>query len=971
VRFLNHLRHRADGAPFKISASDARLPAAVAVRDQTPGRMNGIDYRGVPVLAVWRPIAGTRWHIVAKIDHEEVMQPLRRLAVWIGAVALFAVIVISFVLWLLWRQQRQAQGLELAARTAAAMRRQKDLYDVLSQTNQAIVRCNDRDSLFDRICQIAAKHGDVRFASICLAGEANDEMPARHFSHHSNDVDPAGLWLSALRDARCQALCSAAMHTGQYAISNDFLADAALAEWHEPARQAGVRAVGSFPFRRAGRVIGTLNLYAGVVDFFEGDILNTVREMTTDISFALDNLDRNAALEAASSLVEASPVVLFRWLPEPGWPVAYVSENVSRWGYAAADFRSGKIQYEGVIHPDDRARVGAEVERFTHEGESEYAQTYRIFTGGGETLWVEDRTKIIRDEDGRVLRYEGLVFDVTERVRLDTELKRRQALIETLLEHAPVGFALNRISDGRFVFVSEKFETLYGVPPRSLHEIGTFFDTVYVDPAYRDEIRARVMADIESSDRARMHWDDVEIAARDGGEPRYVSAANIPLPEQDLMISAVWDVTERHQASARMREQLNELQRWHEATVGRETRVVDLKHEINQVLAQIGLPPRYPAAETEPETDALPNANEHAHADPQHALEDAERSRRALLSVLEDQRHADEELYAAEEQFRGLVEQSIAGIYIIQDERFVYVNQRFADILGYAQADDLVGREALSVVTETSRATTAETMRQLLERETTHAALDLTARRRDGSPVELGAHASRATHRGRPAIIGLMQDISEKKRTEERIAGYIEKLEGSILRTVEVITILSEMRDPYTTGHEKRVAEIAVAIGTELGFDEHRLEGLRIGGYLHDVGKIIVPTEILSKPGRLSTLEYEMIKGHPQAGYDILKKVEFPWPVAEMALQHHERIDGSGYPQGLEGEDILLEARILAIADVVESIASHRPYRPKRGIEEALAEIEQGRERLYDPEIADACLRAFRERGFRLDEDTD
>ncbi|MDD3518397.1 MAG: PAS domain S-box protein, partial [Chromatiales bacterium] len=385
----------------------------------------------------------------------------------------------------------------------------------------------------------------------------------------------------------------------------------------------------------------------------------------------------------------------------------------------------------------------------------------------------------------------------------------------------------------------------------------------------------------------------------------------------------------------------------------------------------IGLPPRYPAAETEPATDALPNANEHAHADPQHALEDAERSRRALLSVLEDQRHADEELYAAEEQFRGLVEQSIAGIYIIQDERFVYVNQRFADILGYAQADDLVGREALSVVTETSRATTAETMRQLLERETTHATLDLTARRRDGSLVELGAHASRATHRGRAAIIGLMQDISEKKRAEERIAGYIEKLEGSILRTVEVITILSEMRDPYTTGHEKRVAQIAVAIGAELGFDEHRLEGLRIGGYLHDVGKIIVPTEILSKPGRLSTLEYEMIKGHPQAGYDILKKVEFPWPVAEMALQHHERIDGSGYPQGLEGEDILLEARILAIADVVESIASHRPYRPKRGIEEALAEIEQGRERLYDPEIADACLRAFRERGFRLDEDTD
>jgi HD-GYP domain-containing protein (c-di-GMP phosphodiesterase class II) len=178
--------------------------------------------------------------------------------------------------------------------------------------------------------------------------------------------------------------------------------------------------------------------------------------------------------------------------------------------------------------------------------------------------------------------------------------------------------------------------------------------------------------------------------------------------------------------------------------------------------------------------------------------------------------------------------------------------------------------------------------------------------------------------------------------------------------------ILSELRDPYAAGHERRVAEIAVAIGAELGFDARRQEGLRVAGYLHDIGKITVPTEILSKPGKLSAVEFELIQGHSRASYDILKNVEFPWPVAEVALQHHERVDGSGYPQGLKGEAMLLEARILAVADTVEAMSSHRPYRPELGIDAALAEVERGRGTVYDANVADACLQLFREKGYTI-----
>ena len=207
------------------------------------------------------------------------------------------------------------------------------------------------------------------------------------------------------------------------------------------------------------------------------------------------------------------------------------------------------------------------------------------------------------------------------------------------------------------------------------------------------------------------------------------------------------------------------------------------------------------------------------------------------------------------------------------------------------------------------------------------------------------------------------QNQEKEKRAAELLI-VNEKLHGALMDTVQAAMALSEMRDPYTVGHERRVAEIAVAIGAELGFDKDRQEGMRVASYLHDVGKIKVPAEILSKPGKLTVNEYNLIKEHPQAGYDVLKRVWFPWPIAEVVLQHHERMDGSGYPQNLKGEKIIIEARILAVADTVEAMSSHRPYRAGLGVEKALAEIEQGRGKIFDTDVVDICLMLFRERGF-------
>jgi putative nucleotidyltransferase with HDIG domain len=208
--------------------------------------------------------------------------------------------------------------------------------------------------------------------------------------------------------------------------------------------------------------------------------------------------------------------------------------------------------------------------------------------------------------------------------------------------------------------------------------------------------------------------------------------------------------------------------------------------------------------------------------------------------------------------------------------------------------------------------------------------------------------------------------LLRRKAHEQREARHLAFLQANMHATIEVVNTIVEMRDPYTAGHEKRVSNLARAIAVSLGLDEEMCDRVAMAGQVHDVGKLAIPAEVLAKPARLSALEMEIVKNHSRQGYEILRKSNFSWPLAEIVLQHHERFDGSGYPEGLRGEDILLEARILGVADVVESMSSPRPYRPPRTLESALAEIAAGAGKRYDPHVAAACLALFREQGYRL-----
>ena len=312
------------------------------------------------------------------------------------------------------------------------------------------------------------------------------------------------------------------------------------------------------------------------------------------------------------------------------------------------------------------------------------------------------------------------------------------------------------------------------------------------------------------------------------------------------------------------------------------------------------------------------------------------------------------------------MQHSSSGVYIIQDEALVYVNPRLASMFGYANESDVTGHKVEDFVAQSWREQVVENMHRRLPGDCHRTRLEFVALRRDGTEFEVSVDGAVSSYQGRPALVGLIEDQSDHQKVADVLKAYVSKLELAVLGTVQVASSMVEMRDPYTAGHERRVGEIAAAIGRKMQLESHCIDGLRIIGQVHDIGKIGIPAEILSKPGRLSRSEMDLIRENCDKGYEILKSVEYPWPIADAVLQHHERMDGTGYPQGLSGDQIGIEARIMAVADTIEAMSAHRPYRAGLGLDAALNEIERGSGIQYDTVTAEACLTLFREDRYEL-----
>jgi PAS domain S-box-containing protein len=335
-----------------------------------------------------------------------------------------------------------------------------------------------------------------------------------------------------------------------------------------------------------------------------------------------------------------------------------------------------------------------------------------------------------------------------------------------------------------------------------------------------------------------------------------------------------------------------------------------------------------------------------------------------LLGISEDitdRKRAEDSLRKSEARFRSYFELPLVGIAITSPEKgWLEVNDRLSDILGYS-IQELKDINWSELTHPEDLDADVEQFNRVLAGEINSYTMDKRFIRKNGDVIwtSLAAGCVRKRDGTVDYFVVILEDITARKES-------LVRTRRTLGATVHAIAVAVETRDPYTAGHQRRVADLARAIATEMNLPAGQIEGIQMAGIIHDLGKLSVPADILSKPTKLTDLEFGIIKTHAQSGYDILKDIEFPWPIARMVLEHHERMDGSGYPNGLTAKETLLESRILSVADVLEAMASHRPYRPSLGLDAALQEIEKNRGTFYDTDAVDACLKLFREKGYQL-----
>ncbi|ATX79723.1 PAS domain S-box-containing protein/HDIG domain-containing protein [Mariprofundus aestuarium] len=335
-----------------------------------------------------------------------------------------------------------------------------------------------------------------------------------------------------------------------------------------------------------------------------------------------------------------------------------------------------------------------------------------------------------------------------------------------------------------------------------------------------------------------------------------------------------------------------------------------------------------------------------------------------------DQKRSEQRTLRQEVQAKRILETALDAFIQIDADGLIREWNPHAELIFGWKKEEVLGHALTeSIIPQGNRQQHEEGIKHFLatgEGAVLNKVIEIEALHSDGHllPIELSIVVEKDN--GDTYFNAFLRDITDKNRACDELLKSHFDLKDSLAGTVGAISKAVEARDPYTAGHQQRVAEIACAIAEEMGLDEGQIEGIRMGASIHDIGKIQTPAELLSKPTQLTKFEFQLIKEHTTIGYDILKDIKFPWPVADIAHQHHERVDGSGYPQGLKGDEICLEARIVAVADVVEAISSHRPYRAALGIDFALDEIKAKRGIFYDPEAVDACLKAYEDKRFSV-----
>jgi PAS domain S-box-containing protein len=807
---------------------------------------------------------------------------------------------------------------------------------VLSAGNRALLRSKGEQDLLDDMCRVIVQAGDYRMAWVAYA----EDDPARSvrmvaaWGAERDSLD--GLKITWGESESGRGPTGTAIRRGVPIVSNDIVTDPDYTPWRELAQRKGLASVLGLPLRLGDTVIGALSICAAEPDAFDEGVIELLGEAADDLAFGIAK--HRAEIEhgrtrAALQTAEAR----FRAAAEAGLDALFILKCVrGKRGdildFTFTDINARAEQMLGMARGQVIGQKLCELIPINRTGGffdkyvavvttgTPLEEEFPIDTPQIRAKWL--RHQVVRVGDGIAISSR----DISGWKEAGAALKESEKRFRDIV-WVSADWIWEVDTDSRYTYASESVKDLLGYT--SAEVIGkTPFEFMQPEDAARTgAIFAAITARREpfrDLDNTHVHKD---------GSLRYVQTSGTPILGEDGRLLGYRgldkDMTAKtlaERALARANRALRARAMTNEALM-RVKNEEELLQSATRIVVEIGgyRMAGVGYAENDAEKSIKPIAwagtEEGYIAEAIQTWADTELGQRPISRAIRNGKPEvvrDISLDAASANWRDAA-----------------AKRGYASNLALPLSDGTRVFGALNIYASEPNAFDTEETRLLVELA-------------DNLAFGIVALRTRA----------------ERDRIAHAHAHHAEILQRSLEQSIQVIAATVEARDPYTAGHQRRVGELAVAIGRELDLPEDKIHGIHLAAVIHDLGKIHVPAEILSKPGKLGNIEFMLIKAHPQAGYDILKVVDFPWPIADIVHQHHERLDGSGYPQGLKGAQILLESRILTVADVVEAMSSHRPYRAALGIEVALKEIERGRGSAYDPAVADTCLKLFREGKF-------
>ncbi|OGP50220.1 MAG: hypothetical protein A2Y79_07895 [Deltaproteobacteria bacterium RBG_13_43_22] len=660
-------------------------------------------------------------------------------------------------------------------------------------------------------------------------------------------------------------------------------------------------------------------------------------------------------------------------------------------GYTGQELAS--LTFKDITHPEHLAQDIESVNKLIAGEIPAYRTEKRYLRKDGKTIWAASTITVMKDHFGQVLYFLSLIEDITIRKQVEEELRESERRYHQLIDSS-IDAILLTAPDGSILTANPAACHILGYTEDEIRKLGRAGVVDTSDP--------KLSPALEERSKTGKFMGELTLIRKDGTRfPGEVSTAIFRDKDGHLRTSMIIrDITERKRAEEALRESEEKyrtilkniedgyyevdlagnftffndaLTGIHEYSrnemMGMNSRQYTDAENVNKIYRDFSQVYRTgkPHKGTQYEIITKTGGRKSLETSVSLIREPSGKVTgfRGIVRDITELKQAQKDLQESEDRYRDLVESSrdLISIHDLKGQ-ILWVNEEPIRILGY-EKEYLLKMNVRDLLTSEGKDEFDNYLATIKSQGIASGLMTLQTAKGEKRIWEY-KNTLRTEGVDEPIVRSMARDVTERMHAEKEVKETVEKLRKAMGGIIQAMALTVETRDPYTAGHQRRVADLARSIAQEMGLPEDQVDGLRMAAHVHDLGKIGIPAEILSKPTELNSIEFKLIKVHPQISYDILKDIDFPWPVAQIIFQHHERMNGSGYPLGLSGEDICLEARILAVADVVEATSSHRPYRPAHGIDEALEEISQNKGILYDPEVVDVCLRFFREKGFRF-----